>query len=132
VVLPPHLPPHLAAILQFTAILVNLTYNIVMDRFAALYLRTPDASEDESDHEEIDHPGVDDDYEGNFYIIDGYTPCKLRTQQHVLWQNASSREKLREHHHQSPPQRPRGLESSAGSRADCGTCYRCPLTFYSW
>jgi hypothetical protein len=29
------------------------------------------ASEDESDHdEEIDHPDVDDDYEGNFQIID--------------------------------------------------------------
>jgi hypothetical protein len=37
-----------------------------------------DASEDESDHEEIDHPG-DDDYGGNFHVTDGYMRCKLRT-----------------------------------------------------
>jgi hypothetical protein len=97
-----------------------------------------DPSEDESDHEEIDHPDVDDDddddYEGNFHITGGYMPCKLRTQQHVPWQNASSWGKLGEHHHRSLPRRPRGpgLESIAGSRADCRTCYRCPLTSYSW
>ena len=91
-----------------------------------------DASEDESDHEEIDHPDVDDDYEGKFHTIDGYIPCKLRKQQHAPWQNASSWKKLGEPHRQSPPRRPRGLESIAGSRADCRTCYRCLLTSYSW
>ena len=91
-----------------------------------------DASEDESDHEEIDHPDVDDDYEGNFHITDGYMPCKLHTQQHAPRQNALSWGKLGEHHHRSLPRRPRGLESIAGSRADCRTCYRYPLTSYSW
>ena len=38
-----------------------------------------DASEGESDNEEIDHLDEDDDYEGNFHIADGYIPCKLRT-----------------------------------------------------
>ena len=93
-----------------------------------------DASEDESNHEEIDHPNDDDDddHEGNFHITDGYMPCKLHTQQHAPWQNALSWGKLGEHHHRSLPRRLRGLESNAGSRADCRTCYRCPLTFYSW
>ena len=93
-----------------------------------------DASEDESDHEEIDHPGVDedDDYEGNFHITDGYMPCKLCTQQHVLLQNALSWGKSREHYHRSLPRRPRGLETIAGFRADCRTCYCCPSTSYSW
>jgi hypothetical protein len=95
-----------------------------------------DASKDESDHEEIDHPDDDDDddddYEGNSHITNGYMPCKLRTQQHAPWQNALSWGKMGEHHHRSLPRRPRGLESIAGSRADCRTCCRCPLTSYSW
>jgi hypothetical protein len=93
-----------------------------------------DASEDESDHEEIDHPAVDDDddYEGKFHITDCCMPCKLRTQQHAARLNALSWGKLGKHHHRSLPRRPRGLESIAGSRADCRTCYRCPLTSYSW
>jgi hypothetical protein len=96
------------------------------------------ASEDESDHEEIDHPDVDDDddddYEGKFHIANGYMPCKLYTQQHAAWQNALSWGKLGQHHHRSLPRRPRGLKSIAGSMADsdCRTCYRCPLTSYSW
>jgi hypothetical protein len=91
-----------------------------------------DASEDESDHEEIDHPDVDDNYEGNFHITDGYMSCKLRTQQHAPWQNALSWEKLGEHHHRSLPRRPRGPDSIARSRGDCRTCCRCPSTSYSW
>lgn len=38
------------------------------------------ASEGESDNEESDHPEVDDDYEGTFNTIKGYTPFKLRPQ----------------------------------------------------
>lgn len=90
------------------------------------------ASEDESDHEEIDHPEVDDDYEGSFHITKGYMSCKLRTQQHAPWQNALSWGKSGEHHHRSLPLSPRGLESIGRSRADYRTCYRCPLTSYSW
>ena len=59
--------------------------------------------EDESDHEEIDHPDDDDDYEGSFHIIHGYMRCKLRIQQHAPWQNASSWERVEERHHQSLP-----------------------------
>lgn len=33
-----------------------------------------------SEDEESDNPEVDDDYEGTFSIIKGYTRCKLRTQ----------------------------------------------------
>ena len=91
-----------------------------------------DASEDESDHEEIDHPNDDEDYEGKFHITDDYMPCKLHTQQRAPWQNALSWERLGKHHYRSLPQRPRGLGSNAGSRADCRICYRCPLTSYSW
>jgi hypothetical protein len=91
-----------------------------------------DASEDESDHEEIDYADVDDDYEGNLYIIECHMPCKLRTQQHAPWQNALSWRDLGEHHHRSLPRMPRGLESIAGFGADYRTCYPCPLTSYSW
>ena len=87
--------------------------------------------EDETDHEEIDHD-VDDDYEGSFHIINSYIQCKLRTQQHAPWRNASSWEKLEERHHQSLPRRPRVRVPIARSRADYRTCYRCPLTFYFW
>lgn len=87
-----------------------------------------ESSEDESDHD----PDDDDDYEGDFLPYRGYLPCKLRTQQHAPRQSALSWRKLGAHHHRSLPRRSRRLESIAGSRADCRTCYRCPLMPYSW
>jgi hypothetical protein len=111
--------PQIQLLIQIAAIVVDLTFYTVMNRLAP-----PDASEDDSDREEVDHHDVGDDYEGSFHIINGYI-CKLRTQQHAPGQNTSSWEKLGERHHQS-------LESIAGPRANCRTCYPCPSTSYSW
>ena len=94
------LPPRSRVILEAV---VRLTFQVVMDYYSgALY--TSDAFEDESGHEDID---ID---EGKFHTNHSHMPCKLHTQQHAPWQNASSC------HHQSLSRMPKGLD--ARTRAD--------------